>query len=155
MTTINDYVTDPNRALIDAATDPMFSQFMEPDDFELISVDRGDGTQIQVQALSRRSIRRVIEKILRQTRDVGVDIKTWICSPDEFNLCSKLKTPLGELMRDLHKFLESKWTQGGLVIVGFITITATPAVSAFFAIFSAVGFINSAFVELCNCPHFA
>ena len=115
MPSIDDYETDLKHVLIDAAADPFFREFMERDDLEFIAVDRGDGTQEQVQALSRRSVRRVLEKIIKRARQKGVDIKHWICSVTEFDLCGKLKDTLpGQLMRALHDFLRDKRIEGGL-----------------------------------------
>jgi hypothetical protein len=122
MPSISDYAADPNRALIDAAADPVFREFMEAGDYELIAVDRGDGTQMQVQALARRSIKKVIERILARAREKGVDIRNWICSPDKFDLCSKLDTPVGELMRELNSFLKNEWTDRGLVFAHVLAL---------------------------------
>jgi hypothetical protein len=91
MPSLADYESDLNRALIDAAANPVFTQFMQPDDFELIAVDIGGGIQAQAQALSIPSIRRVLDRMMQQARQKGVDIKEWICSPIEFDLCAKLK----------------------------------------------------------------
>lgn len=152
MPSIEEYAADLNRALVDAADDPIFKQFMEPGDLELITVtlDNGHGMQVQTQAqaLSRGSIRRVLERILTGARNAGADMKDWICSPSEFNLCAKLDTPLGKLMRQLHDFLDSKWTEGGEIIAD---IFASALVGHFLLVFTAVGFINGAFVELCDC----
>jgi hypothetical protein len=155
MHSINDYAKDLNLALIDAADNPAFREFMDAGDFEMIAVDQGDGTQKQVQALSRRSVKKVIEKIIARAREKGVDMKNWICSSADkggFDLCSKLDTPIGQLMRDLDAFLKKRWAEGGLVVAGVLAIAANPAVGTFLAIFSAIGFINKAFVELCDCP---
>lgn len=151
MPSIADYAADPNRALIDAAADPVFKQFMEPDDFETVSVDRGDGVQAQVQALSKKSIRRVLDRIIQRARQKGVDIKEWICSPTEFDLCGRLKkTKPGQVMRALHGFLKRKDVEGGFALAAILAIPA-PAFGAFLAIFCGVGFVNKALVELCDC----
>ena len=51
MASIDDYVRNPQQALIDAAADPGLKHFIEPSDLELVTVDLGDGTQAEVQAL--------------------------------------------------------------------------------------------------------
>jgi hypothetical protein len=94
MPSIDDYAADLNLALVDAAADPIFKQFMEPDDVEVttITLDNGHGirVQAQAQALARGSIRRVLERILEGARNAGADMRQWICSRSEFNLCAKL-----------------------------------------------------------------
>ena len=152
MPIFDDYAADMNRALVDAADDSIFKQFMEPDDFEsiVVTLDSGHGVQMQAQAqaLARGSVRRVLERILAQARSAGADMKDWICSPSEFNLCAKLDTPLGKLMRQLHDFLENKWAEGGNIIAD---IFASALLGHFLLVFSAVGFVNKVFVELCDC----
>lgn len=125
---------------------------MEPADLELITVDLRDGTQAQVQALARPAIGKVIKRIIAKGQKAGVDIKKWICSPDDFDLCSKLNTPPGELMRELDAFLNNKAAQGGAVVLGLVAIFVNPVLGASLAIFSALGFVNNVFVELCDCP---
>jgi hypothetical protein len=149
MPSLADYESDLNRALIDAAANPVFTQFMQPDDFELIAVDIGGGIQAQAQALSIQSIRRVLDRMMQQARQKGVDIKEWICSPIEFDLCAKLKnTKPGQVIRALHDFLRNKKIEGTFAIIVFIP---APSLHPFLEIFCAVGFINNAFVELCDC----
>jgi len=148
MRSVEDYASDLNRALIDAAADPVFKKFMEPDDFELVTLDMGDGTQAQVQALSRASIQRVIERILERARKAGADMKDWICSPEKFNLCAKLNLPLGELMRQLHDFLDSQWVQSGLFIA---TVFGAPVGGHFLQILTGVGLGYGALARLCAC----
>lgn len=63
---------------------------MESDDFELVTLDKDDGTKARVQALSRSSIRRVLGRIIAQALNAGVDLKHWICSTEVFNLYAKL-----------------------------------------------------------------
>ncbi|MCE0496925.1 MAG: hypothetical protein LV481_03145 [Methylacidiphilales bacterium] len=149
---INDYETDLDRARRDAAANPLFRDFLESGDFEMMVVDGGDGTQMQVQALAGRSVQRVLEKVSAWAREKGVDMKEAICSPNGFNLCSKLNMPVGQRMRELDAFLKSMWTEGALAIAGVAAIAANPAFGWFLAIFGALGFINKAFVGLCNCP---
>jgi hypothetical protein len=60
-------------------------------------------------------------------------------------------TPPGELMRQLDEFLKNKWTEAGLAAAGILGITIA-SLGAFVAIFIALGFINKAFIELCDCP---
>ena len=152
MPPIEDYASNPQRVLIDAAADPSFKPYIEPGDLESITVDTGDGRQAQVQALRRGSVRRVIERILAKGRETGTDIKKWICSPEEFDLCSKLDTPVGELLREVDAFLKNKAAQGGTVVLGLVAIFTNPALGAALSIFAALGFVNNVFVELCECP---
>ena len=152
MASIDDYIRNPLQALIDAAADPGLRQFIEPSDLELVAVDLGDGRQVEVQALSRRAVRRVIERILAKGREAKVDIKAWICSSAEFDLCSKLDMPLGQLMRELNEFLKNKWAQGGLNALGLAALFINPAVGISLTIFGVLGFVNNVFVELCDCP---
>jgi hypothetical protein len=156
MAQINDYVDNLQRALIDAAGNPTFRRFIEPDDIESVAVDRGDGTQGQEQALAGRSARKVIEKILAQAQAAGVDMKSWICSPNEFNLCAKLKgTSVGNAMRQLDAFLKNKWAQAGAaaggLVAAFGAFASAAALGSFLAVLAAVGFVNNAFVDLCDC----
>ena len=98
---------------------------MDTDDFEMIAIDQGDGTQKQVQALSGRSVKKVIGKIIARAREKGVDMKNWICSSAEkggFDLCSKLNTPIGELMRQLDDYLKKRWADGALTIASVLAI---------------------------------
>lgn len=143
-----DYSNDLNRALIDAAKDPVFQQFMEPSDIDLVNVDLGNGIQAQAQALSRASIQRVIERILERARKAGADMKDWICSPKKFNLCDKLNLPLGELMRQLHDFLDNEWVQSGLLIA---TVFGAPVGGHFLQILTGVGLGYGALAKLCAC----
>jgi hypothetical protein len=156
MASFDDYIKNPEQALIDAATDPGLSQFIEPSDLGSVTVQRDDGTQVQVQALSRKSIRRVVERIIARGRELKINIKDWICSPEEFDLCSKLDMPIGQLMRLLNESMKNKLAQGGLHAVALGALFMNPAVGAPVAasleIFNFIGFINDVFVELCNCP---
>lgn len=151
MPSIDDYARDPQKALIDAAAEPSLRRFIDPSDLELVTVDRGDGTQAQVQALARGAVRKVVDRIIAEGRKAGIDMKSWICSRDEFDLCSKLNTPVGDRMRKLDAFLKSKWTQGGIAAASLITLFTLPAVGAALTIFGALGFVNNVFVELCEC----
>ena len=152
MASIDDYARDSQKALIDVAAEPSLRRFIDASDLEWVTVDQGDGTQAQVQALARGAIRKVVNRIVAEGRKAGVDIKSWICSRDEFDLCSKLETPVGDRMRQLDAFLKSKWTQGGLAATGLITLFTLPALGVALTIFSALGFVNNVFVELCECP---
>ena len=152
MATISNYENNLQQALIDAATEPSLQQFIEPSDVETMLVDLGDGTQAEVQALSSAAVRKFIERILAKARQAGIDIKSWICSKAEFDLCQKLsETSVGEVMRQLDEFLRNKWAQGGIATTGLITLFTLPALGAALAIFSAVGFLNNVFIDLCEC----
>ena len=146
MPPIEDYASNPQRVLIDAAADPSFKPYIEPGDLESITVDTGDGRQAQVQALRRSSVRRVIERILAKGRETGTDLKKWICSPDEFDLCSKLDTPVGELLREVDAFLKNKAAQGGTVVLGLVAIFTNPALGA-----APFNFRRPRFCEQCFC----
>src|SRR5438270_2135220 len=135
MSSIADYQRNPEKVLIDIATNPAFQQFIDPSDLESVVVDLGDGTQAQVQALRQGSVRKVIDRIVTKGRQAGIDIKHWICSPDEFDLCSKLDNPIGELMRELNDFLNHKWVQGGVQAAGLITLFPVPYLGAALTIF--------------------
>jgi hypothetical protein len=152
MASFDDYIKNPEQALIDAATDPGLRQFIEPSDLGFVTVQLGDGTQAQVQALSRKAIRRVVERIIARGHELKVNIKTWICSPEEFDLCSKLDMPIGQLMRMLNEFMKNKFVKGGVHAAALGALFMNPAVTASLEIFNAIGFINDAFVELCDCP---
>lgn len=152
MTSITDYVKDPQKALIDAAADPSLRQYMEPSDIESVFIDYGDGLRAEAEALAGRSVRKFIDRITDKAAQAGVNLMEWICSSEEFNLCSKLDTAVGELMCQLDDFLKNKIAQGGIAAAGLITLFTAPALGAALTIFGALGFVNNAFVELCNCP---
>jgi hypothetical protein len=153
MPSIDDYEHDPAQVLIDAAADPIFRSEMDPEDIEIITVTWADGTQGQVQALSRGAVRRVIERVIKRCQKKGADLKHWTCSKDEFDLCGKLaNTPPGKIMRLLHDFLEKKWVQGGFVLVDFFTLSSAPPVGVFLAIFGGLCFVDGCIVDLCECP---
>jgi hypothetical protein len=152
MPTIDDYVNNPELALIDAVRDPGIRAFVTPEDVETVTVTQADGTQVQVQALSRKGAKAVVQRIVAKAQAAGIDLQDWICSPTEFNLCAKLNTPLGERMRQLDSFLKNKWTQGGLTAVGLVTLFTLPAVGTALTLFGTLGFVNNIFVELCECP---
>jgi hypothetical protein len=152
MPSIEDYERNLDQVLIDAASDPVFRSQMEPADIELIVVDRGDGTLAQVQALSRRSVHRVLERLMQRCKNKGADLKGWVCSKDKFDLCSKLDWPPGKLMRALHAFTSKEWVEGGFVLVDVFTLPAAPPVGAFFTIFGGLCFVNGRIVVLCGCP---
>lgn len=152
MATLLDYQNNPNRVLIDAVADPSIRKFIDASEIELVSIDLGGGLQGQAQALKKGSVRDVIERIVKKAKASGADLKYWICSKSEFNLCNKLNTPVGELMRQLHAFLDKKIVQGGIAISGVASLFGTPAIGAALTIFAALGFINSVFIEMCNCP---
>lgn len=149
-----DYERNLDRVLIDAAAEPALRRFIDASEYETITVDLGDGRQAQVQALKRSAVHDVVERIVSEAAQVGVDLKNWICSPEEgeFDLCSKLDTRVGERMRQLNAFLNRKWLEGGLHAVGLVTLFTAPALGTVLTIFSALGFVNGVFVELCECP---
>ena len=151
MAPIDDYVNDPDQALIDAITDPNIREYIEPQEIVTLTISMPDGTQAQIQALSRASIKAVLGRILQKGRAAQVRIRDLICSPDEFNLCEKLQTPTGELLRQLDSFLKSKWTQGGMGAAGVVTIFAFTPIGNAISIFAALGLINNFFIELCDC----
>jgi hypothetical protein len=148
---IDDYARDPQLAMIDAAADPWFRQFIEPTDIELVPVNLGGGVQAQAQALARGAVRRVIDRILAKLLAAGIDLKNWICSRDEFDLCSKLNTPIGDLMRQLHDSLRNRFVECGQLVLGVVGLKI-PILGTFLLIFSGVAFINNAILELCDCP---
>lgn len=153
MASPDDYVAHPEQVLIDAAHDPIFQSFMEETDFELITVTLG-GVQSQVQALSRRSIRKVVEKALARCHERKVEVKQWICSPlpEGFDLCGRLNTPPGKLMRELDAFLNKKWTVRGMALVDVFTMAAATNVGVFLGILGGLICLNRELVNLCDCP---
>jgi hypothetical protein len=148
---IDDYEMDLQRALIDAAAEPALRPYIDAADLETRTIDLGDGSQAQVQAIAADAVKRVIERLVTQARKAGADLKTWICSPDEFNLCARLGGRTGDVMRQLHAFLNRKWAQGGLNAAALAALFTLPGIGAALTIFSALGFINNVFVELCDC----
>lgn len=157
MALIDDYARDPEQVLIDIVLDPVFRNFIDPSEIELVAVDLGDGTQTQAQALKRSAVTQVLQRMLAAAKQAQVDVRHWICSPDEFNFCRKLDTTLpGVMMRELHAFLRSRWTQATTTALGgfaaFSQLVTAVALGKFLAILAAVGFVNDAFVELCDCP---
>jgi hypothetical protein len=74
MPSIDDYVRNPQQALIDAAAEPSLQQFIDPADIELVTIDLGGGRQAQARALARGSVRKVIERILAKARQGGINI---------------------------------------------------------------------------------
>ncbi len=156
MAVIDDYARDIQSVLIDAAQDAVFRKFIGPTDLETVVVDLGDGTQTQAQALKRSSAREVLRRLIAAAMQAGVDLKQWICSPDEFDLCRKLAHSFpGAVMRELHDFLRRRWTQATTVALGavaaFAQIAAVLTAGKFLAILAAIGFVNKEFLELCNC----
>jgi hypothetical protein len=157
MALIDDYARDPQRALIDIVQDPVFRNFIDPSEIELVAVDLGDGTQTQAQALKRSAVSQVLRRLFDTAKQAQVDLRQWICSPDEFNFCGKLNNSLpGVMMKELNDFLRNRWTQATTVSLGafaaFSQLVAAVTLGKFLAVLAAVGFVNNAFVELCNCP---
>lgn len=155
MPSIEDYERNLDQVLIDAVSDPVFRSQMEHGDIELIVVDRGDGTLAQVEALSRGSVGRVLERLMQRCKNKGADLKSWICSKDKFDLCAKLDWPPGKLMRALHAFTSNKWVEDGLVLVDVFTLPTAPPVGIFFTIFGGLCLVNRRIVVLCGCPPLA
>lgn len=152
MTTIHEYINNEQKTLIDAAADPVIRRFIDESDLETLTIDLGDGTQSQVEALSIGSIKEIIRKIMDEATNSGVELKYYICSDLEFNLCAKLDLPVGELMVNLDAFLRSKKVEGGLILAGLILLCMEPtAVAPMLTILSSLGFVNNAFIELCEC----
>lgn len=156
MAVIDDYARDIQRVLIDAAQDEVFRNFIDATDLESVVIDLGDGTQAQAQALKRSSVREVLQRLMAAAARAGVDLKHWICSADEFDLCRKLANSFpGAVMRELHDFLRRRWTPATTVALGavaaFAQIAAVLTAGKFLAILAAIGFVNKEFLELCNC----
>jgi hypothetical protein len=159
MALIDDYANDLQRALIDAVQEPVFRQFIDQTDIEVVTVDKGDGTQAQAQALRRSSVKEVLKRVLDAAKAKGVNIKELICSKDGFDLCGKL-AKMGKLapevmMKDLYRFLTNKWTRRADFAAQFITafphLALAAALGKFLFILAALGFVNREFIELCNC----
>ncbi len=155
--TIDDYLRNPDRALIDALADPILRQFIDQGDIGLVAMDMGGGVQGQVQALSKAAVAKVARKVVARFKQAGADVKNWICDPNEFDLCKKLKTTkTGELMHAFNEFFENKWTERGITAAHaalFIpAFTSAHVLAPFLVTFSALGLLNGAFVDLCECP---
>jgi hypothetical protein len=151
MTQTDRYVDRPQQALIDAAADPVFKDVMDDGDLETLTINVA-GTQMAVLALKRDAVRKVVDRIVARCQKSGADIKHWICSPDEFDLCKRLKTTApGKLMIDLHDFLEKRWTHTGIVLAHVFVIPAAHVVGAFLAILAGLLVANKELVDLCNC----
>jgi hypothetical protein len=126
---------------------------MESEDIEILTVTKADGTQGQVQALSRGAVPRVVGRVIKRCQKKGADLKDWTCSKDEFDLCRKLtNTPPGKVMRLLDDFLKNKLVQGGFVVVDIVTLGAALPVGIFLAIFGGLCWIDGCIVDLCDCP---
>lgn len=152
MATIDDYIRNPDQALIDALLEPGLKPYIEPDDIEPITVTEG-GAQRQIQALSKKGAAAVVRRIVARAKTVGIDIHHWICSPDEFDLCKKLKTTTpGKAMRELDAFLKHKWTEAGVNGFSVVTIFIDPVAGTCLTILCGLGYVNKIFVEMCNCP---
>jgi hypothetical protein len=156
MATIFDYAADPQRALVDAATDPVFKQFIDSSDVEVVTVTQG-GVQSQAQALKKSSVSKVIRRILAASKAAGENLLDLICSPNEFNLCYQLKNSLpGVAMTMLNDFLISKigrWVSAGVGIFAAFAVGSVAVVAGkFVAIFVAIGIAYEDLHKLCNCP---
>jgi hypothetical protein len=153
MAKIDDYANDLNKALIDAANDPIFQSVMQQSDYSLINVTLSNGAQGQVRALKKSSVKDVLKRVFVKVKSAGDDLKNWICSPDEFDLCNKLDAGVtGVLMRDLDNFLKNKKVKAGMQIAKIATLPLGFSYAGFLTIVSAVGFVNNAILELCDCP---
>ncbi|MDO9554883.1 hypothetical protein, partial [Rhodonellum sp.] len=145
---------NPNLALIDAFQLESFREFMEESDIELVVVDRGDGTQAHIQALSLRSVNQVLRRIIKRCEESGVDLKKWICDKDEFDLCRKLDLPIGERMRQLDEFFRYKRAQAAIIVVDvLLAILAPPTFGLFLTLLAVLGWLNNYFLELCDCSN--
>lgn len=157
MALIDKYIANKQRAFIDAINDPVFQNFIDPNDIETVSFDFGNGTQGQAQALKKTSVKAVIKRILDKARLVGVDLLHWICSPAEFDLCYKLiKSPSGVVIKELNDFLSSRFGQATTaalsVVAEFGSLVNVAAVGQFVAILVVLGIVQKEFAMLCRCP---
>ena len=110
--------------------EPSILQFIDTSEIELVIVDLGGGVQGQAQALKKSAVKDVVERIIQKAKVSGADLNHWICSKSEFDLCAKLNTPPGDLMRQLHRFLNNKIVQAGVVISSVVLLFGTPAIGA-------------------------
>lgn len=151
MPTFEEYDHNLEQVLIDAAADPVFRSLMEPGDIELIG-DRGGSSQGQVEALSRGSVGRLLQRFMDRCNRKGADLKGWVCSRNKFNLCAKLDLPPGKAMRALHAFTSNEWVEGGFNLANIFALTAPSPVSVVLTIFGGLCFVDGQIVKLCDCP---
>jgi hypothetical protein len=157
MALIDDYIADPQRALIDAAADPVFQHFITPEDLTPVVVDLGGGLQGQVMTVKAEAVGRVLRRLLEAAQQAGIDLKDWICSPREFNLCYQLKNALpGVAMTALSDLLVSRIGRLGVTALGAYTAFSSLAVAAvlgkFAAVLAVLGWTYHELERLCNCP---
>jgi hypothetical protein len=148
----DEYERSPAKALIDAATDPVFQSVMTPNDLESVVVDTGGGTQAQAMALKRDVARQVVQRLAERCKRSGADLKEWICSPHGFDLCTKLDSPVGELMRKLHEFIEKWLTERNMGLAHILAIPAGHLVDTTLSILCGLLVANKEIVNLCECP---
>ncbi|NYT72485.1 hypothetical protein HZU72_08610 [Halomonas sp. QX-2] len=153
MPSIHDYEGKLEKSLIDAASLPDLRKFMEPSDIEQKVIDYDGGLQARVDSLNALSVRKFIERIISEARQKGVDLKEWICGKKQFNLCEKLDSPLGDVMRRLDEFIKNKISQGGKEIIALAAAFSTKLASLepLLVLFGAIGFFNNVFINLCDC----
>lgn len=156
MAHIDDYIANPDQALIDAVKDPIFKQFITPSDIDLVVVTQG-GVQSQAQALKKSSVGPVIQRALAASKAAGSDLLNLICSPKEFNLCYTLRGALpGVAMTMLNDFLANRiarWATAGVgIFTAFTAGTLAVVAGKFIAILVALGLVHHELLKLCNCP---
>lgn len=156
MATINEYLETPWQARADAVNDEILRSFILPDDIETIAVSQG-GVQYQVQALKASSISVVIARATAMLQKAGVDFRTLVCSPQEFNFCGALKTSApAVVLQGLDAFLKKRILSLGLTGLSVVGIfTAGPfivALGKFITILLALAHLRSELEKLCQCP---
>lgn len=159
MALIDDYADDPSRAFSDALIDPVFSTFFKEPYIEYrIATGERDGVQFQyqVQALSSKGARDAVKRIIARFQELGVNLKDWVCSPEEFNFCEVMRShAAGVGLRKLYAFLENKWVQAGTmtlsVITSFATLVVAAALGNLLALLAAIGWATGEFIEMCGC----
>jgi len=155
MSYLDPYIANIDQATIDVLEHPVFSSFIEESEVVVVTYDSGDGTQYQARALSKDAVGDVLSRLIEAARNAGVDLKDWICSPKNFDLCGKLDSTPGQLMRQLNDFLNNNWTQATTntlgVIAAFSQLVNAVVLGKFLAILAALSFIGNEIINLCNC----
>ncbi|GFZ98516.1 hypothetical protein GCM10010923_03360 [Blastomonas marina] len=157
MADIDDYIAAPELALIDAAEDSAFDEFILPEDYTFIVVNQG-GIQAQVRALSAFSAASVIRRLIERMKQQGAAIQDWICksaAEGGFDLCAKLASgrPLAEIMKSLQQFLQRKiviLVNSGVGLLTFATGLPDP-ISVFTALFAVIGLTSEELARYCGC----
>jgi hypothetical protein len=155
MATINEYLETPWQARADAVNDEILRTFILPDDIETIAVSQG-GVQYQVQALKVASIDAVISRATAMLQKVGVDFRTLVCSPQEFNFCGALKNSApAVVLQALDTFLKNRILSLGLTGFGVVGILTTGpfivALGKFITILLALAHLRRELERLCQC----